>query len=140
MTWQGKRRAQLPADWAHRRKARLELDGFRCTHVEQLVVGEAMENPHYVRGELRTVRCPHSATDVHHALDAHDHRIESLRSLCVEHYKLETQREAQQFSQRCEAAEPRRITERVFVEFLHERVDRPTALRMVMRVAELSRR
>lgn len=102
MTWQGKRRAQLPADWAARRQARLELDGFRCTATlkdtdglvfaagswERERIAEALSGP----GD----RCPRRATDVHHELDAHDHRIEALRSLCAGHHKAETQREAQQ--------------------------------------------
>jgi hypothetical protein len=86
MTWQGKRRAQLPRDWAQRRQARLELDGFRCTAYTEFPSTE----------QVRVARCDQRATDVHHAVDRDDHRIQSLRSLCAEHHKLETQREAQQ--------------------------------------------
>lgn len=91
MTWQGKRRGQLPADWAARRQARLELDGFRCTaRVEPPITSSGRQKL------IASMRCTAPATDVHHALDAHDHRVESLRSLCAEHHKAETQREAQQ--------------------------------------------
>lgn len=95
MVWQGTRRKELPPDWAQRRETRLQLDGYRCTAPVIVVDGEARSEGS-IPAAMRVERCPSPATDVHHAFAGNDHRIESLRSLCADHHKGETQREAQQ--------------------------------------------
>lgn len=95
MTWPrtSARRAQLPPDWPARRKARLELDQYRCT--APITVGQATTESVAGMADVRVERCPARAIDVDHDRHPADHRIEALRSLCAWHHKEKTQAEAQ---------------------------------------------
>ncbi|GAA3510049.1 hypothetical protein GCM10022234_00280 [Aeromicrobium panaciterrae] len=65
----------LPKNWKGLRKRRLNRDGHRC----QLAYEDT---------------CTGRATEVHHAGDPHDHRIEQLLSVCHECHEVETQRQS----------------------------------------------
>lgn len=90
MTWLGKRRNQLPSNWGAVRKARLEMDGYRCTALEMHYDGRDEQN----RSMYHSVPCTHPATEVHHINGPLDHRLSSLRSICRDHHQQETQAEA----------------------------------------------
>lgn len=62
------RTKQLPKDWARRRKAQLEHDGWQCTYVSPDT----------------GARCAAQATDVHHVDGAGND--EALTSLCSWHH------------------------------------------------------
>lgn len=67
----------LPPDWWKIRGQVLKRDGWRCRWI--LPSG---------------ARCPRKATDVDHMGDRDDHRLERLRSLCADHHKKVTARQA----------------------------------------------
>lgn len=72
--WSGStRRAELPPDWARRRRQRFEQDDWTCT--------EPGCTHHDPTG--RTLECDHIG-------DKHDHRIESLRTKCKPHHLTHT--------------------------------------------------
>lgn len=93
MTWQGKRRQELPPDWTQRRAARLELDGYRCT-APVIVTDEAVRSEGVFPPDMRVERCTNPATDVDHHVAPDRHDIKDLRSLCDPHHKAKTQAEA----------------------------------------------
>ena len=76
MAWQGSnRRAELPPDWAKRRKACLDAAGGRCQWI--LPSG---------------ARCPREATDADHKSDPLNH--DDLQALCRTHHNRKTGEEA----------------------------------------------
>lgn len=77
MAWEGStRRQRLPSDWAQRRARVLRRDGHRCTVVTD--------------GH----RCPAPADEVDHIVRGDDHRMSNLASICTDHHKRKTAREA----------------------------------------------
>lgn len=87
MTWQGKRRKQLPTNWAAIRKQRLELDGYRCTATVERTNAEMRMLGSLTTQRLVGDRCTARATEVDHHLNPDDHRLSSLRSLCQNHHE-----------------------------------------------------
>ena len=84
--WAGsRRRDELPADWVPVvRPAVLARDGYRCTWLDGYPDGG---HERYLAGRYHThQRCQQPARDVDHVGDRHDHRPESLRSLCGWHH------------------------------------------------------
>jgi 5-methylcytosine-specific restriction enzyme A len=76
VAWQGSsRRAELPPDWAKRRKDCLDAAGGRC---QQILPSGA--------------RCPRPATDADHKNDPLDH--DDLQALCRKHHNDKTGEEA----------------------------------------------
>lgn len=74
--WTGRRRGQLPTDWAAIR-ARIRVRAAdRCEYVD-------------VSG-----RCPSPGTDCHHTGRGDDHREQSLQWLCADHHAEQTRRQA----------------------------------------------
>lgn len=103
MTWQGKRRKQLPSNWGAIRKRVLERDGYRCTHITPSA------NTAPVNGVVFGIipmRCTERATEVHHINGPTDHRLESLRAICSYHHNLETQAEAAEARDKARALNP----------------------------------
>lgn len=86
--WEGSdRKSQLPANWdSEIRPAVLARDGHRCTWIID-GFGGLGDPAAYLAGYYDPrKRCPQRATDVDHIDDAHDHRLEKLRSLCSGHH------------------------------------------------------
>ena len=77
MPWatDSRRRAELPPDWARRRKACIDAADGQCERI--LPSGK---------------KCPRRATDADHAGDRMDH--DTLEALCATHHKMKTQTEA----------------------------------------------
>lgn len=85
--WDGStRRETLPPDWNSRiRPAVFRRDGRRCTWLEGLPEGGFAT---YMTGQYNpAIRCTRPATEVDHAGDRLDHRIEACRSICHEHHQ-----------------------------------------------------
>lgn len=77
MTWQGStRRQRLPPRWPEIRRAVLERDGWRCTHVDPA-----------------GGRCTAPATDVDHINPGDNHAPANLRSLCRAHHAAKSSAE-----------------------------------------------
>jgi 5-methylcytosine-specific restriction protein A len=76
----GSRRTSLPATWGSIRAAVLERDGRQCTY--------------YYDGSVRCIVTTHLEVD--HIGDRDDHSMVNLRTLCHEHHKERTQRQAQE--------------------------------------------
>lgn len=77
MAWQGStRRQRLPADWGPRRRHVLERDGHRCCVV------------------VHGARCTAPADEVDHIVRGDDHSYANLASICSDHHKQKTAREA----------------------------------------------
>lgn len=70
------RRAQLPRDWARRRRMVIERADGQC---ERLLDG---------------VRCTNAGRDVDHKRRGNDHSLANLQLLCSECHTRKTQREA----------------------------------------------
>lgn len=92
MPWDGRRKAGLPPDWSKIRLRVLKRDDYRCRW------------PLPYNDE----ECGQEAHEVDHRVDRHDHRDDSLWSLCQYHHQRKTQREAAEG--RAKAAARRRRT------------------------------
>lgn len=80
MGWDSsRRRDQLPPNWQQlRRAAKTRAHGY-CEHVND-----------------DGTRCTNPGTDLHHAGDRNDHRLEALQWLCREHHDVQTRRQSRE--------------------------------------------
>ena len=80
MAWSGKRKYELPRDWAYRREVVRRRAGGICE-------GQ-------VRAGAGMVRCTELGTDCDHKVRGQDHSLSNLQWLCHWHHQRKTTAEA----------------------------------------------